>query len=99
MTIANYLSDDVRDSEYIREAGLNLSLQDFVSYDSLYQHFAKKLNIRTAQTVIMFNGEVVMVSKVGASLSRFAVLMDKTTGEEIYVSSKENFDRKNDQKV
>ena len=98
-TIANYLSDDVKDSEYIRAAGLNLSLQDFVSYESLYQYFLKNQNIRTAQTVIMFNGEMVMVSKVGHSLSRFTVLMDKTTGEDIYVSSKEEFDREKNQKL
>ena len=96
-TIANYLSDDVRDSEYIREAGLNLSLQDFVSYESLYQYFIKNPNIRTAQTVIMFNGEMAMISKIGHSMSRFAVLMDRTTGEEIYVSSKEEFDREKSQ--
>ena len=98
-TIANYLSDDVRDSEYIREAGLNLSLQDFVSYESLYQYFSKNPNIRTAQTVIMFNGEMAMISKDGSTLSRFAVLMDRTTGEEIYVSSKEEFDKKKNQSL
>ena len=42
----------------------------------------------------MFNGEIAMVSKTGSSLSRFVVLMDRTTGEEIYVSSKEEFDKK-----
>lgn len=93
-TIANYLSDEVRNSEYIRESGLNLSLQDFVSYESLYQYFAKNPNIRTAQTVIMFNGEMAMVSKSGSSLNRMTILMDRTTGEEIYVSSKDDFDRK-----
>lgn len=92
-TIANYLSDEVRNSEYIREAGLNLSLQDFVSYESLYQYFAKNPNIRTAQTVIMFNGEMAMISKTGSKLSRSAVLMDRTTGEEIYVSSKEEYNK------
>lgn len=96
-TITNYLSNEVRDSEYIREAGLNLSLQDFVSYESLYQYFAKNPNIRTAQTVIMFNGEMAMVSKTGSLLNRMAVLMDRTTGEEIYVSSKEEFDIKKGQ--
>lgn len=93
-TIANYLSDEVKDSEYIREAGLNLSLQDFVSYESLYQYFVKNPNIRTAQTVIMFNGEMAMVSKTGSKLSRSAVLMDRATGEEIYVSSKEEYNKK-----
>lgn len=92
-TIANYLSDEVRENEYIREAGLNLSLQDFVSYESLYKYFAKNPNIRTAQTIIMFNGEMVMISKTGSKLSRSAVLMDRTTGEEIYVSSKEEYNK------
>lgn len=92
-TIANYLSDKVKDSEYIRKAGLNLSLQDFVSYESLYQYFVKNPNIRTAQTVIMFNGEIAMVSKTGSKLSRSAILMDGATGEEIYVSSKEEYNK------
>ena len=49
---------------------------------------SKKPNIKTAQTVIMYNGEMVMLSKVGTLLTRSAILMDRTTGEEIYVSSK-----------
>lgn len=98
-TIANYLSDEVRNEEYIREAGLNLSLQDFISYEGLYQFFIKKPNIKTAQTVIMYNGEMVMLSKVGTLLTRFAILMDRTTGEEIYVSSKEEFDNKKNQSL
>ena len=93
-TIANYLSDEVKNSEYIREAGLNLSLQDFISYESLYQYFRKKPNVKTAQTVIMFNGEMAIISKTGSSLSRSVVLMDRTTGEEIHVSSKEEFIKK-----
>lgn len=94
ITIANYLPDEVKNGEYIRGAGLNLSLQDFISYESLYQYFARNPNIRTAQTVIMYNGEMSMISKVGSSLTRFVVLMNRTTGEEIYVSSKGKFDNK-----
>ena len=90
-TIANYLSNEVRESEYIREAGLNLSLQDFISYESLYKYFERNPNIRTAQTVIMYNGEIAMISKSASSLKRLAFLLDKNTGEEIYVSSKEEF--------
>lgn len=56
---------EVKNSEYIREAGLNLSLQDFISYESLYQYFIKNPNIKTAQTVIMYNGEMAMLSKTG----------------------------------
>ena len=39
----------------------------------------------------MFNGEMVMLSKNGSSLSRLTILIDRTTGEEIYVSSKEEY--------
>lgn len=92
-TIANYLSDEVREGEFIREAGLNLSLQDFVSYENLYQYFVKNPNIKTAQTVIMFNGEMAMISKMGSSLTRSLILMDSTTGEEIYVSTKEEYNK------
>lgn len=98
-TIANYLPDEVRNGEYIREAGLNLSLQDFISYEGLYQYFVKKPNIRTAQTVIMYNGEMAMLSKTGQTLSRMVVLMDRTSGEEIYVSSKEEFDKNKSQSL
>lgn len=98
-TIANYLSDEVKNNEYIRDAGLNLSLQDFISYESLYQYFINNPNIRTAQTVIMYNGEMAMISKMGSSLNRFAILMDKTTGEEIYVSSKEEYNKGKEQSL
>jgi len=88
-TLAHYLPKEVKDSEYIREAGLNLSLQDFVSYEVLHEHFADNLNIRTTQTVIMHNGEMVMFGKQNGNLKRFSIIMDITTGESIYVSSKE----------
>ncbi len=98
-TIANYLSEDVKNSEYIREAGLNLSLQDFISYESLYQYFRENPNVKTAQTVIMYNGEMAMISKTGSSLSRSTILMDRATGEEIYVSSKEEFIKEVDRDI
>ncbi len=90
-TIASHFPDEVKTSEYIRDAGLNLSLQDFVSYESLYQYFTNNPNVKTAQTVVMYNEEMAMISKENSSLNRLVVLMDKTTGEEIYVSSKEEF--------
>lgn len=91
MTIANYLTDEVKEKEYIREAGLNLSLQDFISYESLYQYLINYPHIITGQTVIMFNGEIAMISKHAFSLKRFIILMDQTNGQELYVSSQEEF--------
>ena len=93
-TLASYLPDDVKDSEFIRDAGLNLSLQDFVSYEALYQYFQSNPNIRTCQTVIMYNGEMAMFSKQNNELKRFAVIMDRL-GEPVYVSSKEEYKKSN----
>lgn len=97
ITVANYLSDDEKDSEYIRDAGLNLSLQDFVSYESLYEYFKNYPNIRTCQTVIMYNGEMVMLGKQNDKLSRMTTIMG-LSGQEIYVSSKEEY-RKSSHKL
>lgn len=93
-TLASYLSDEVRKSEYIREAGLNLSLQDFVSYEALYQYFSSLPNIRTCQTVIMYNGEMAMFSKQNNELKRFVVIMDRL-GVPVYVASKEDYKESN----
>lgn len=87
------MTDEEKNAEYIRDAGLNLSLQDFVSYESLYDYFKNNPNIRTGQTVIMYNGEMVMLGKQQNKLSRMTTIMDMSTGEEIYVSSKENYKR------
>lgn len=91
MTIANYLTAEVKEKEYIRASGLNLSLQDFISYESLYQYLLNYPTITTGQTVIMFNGEIAMINKNASSLKRFTILMDQTNGQELYVSSKEEF--------
>jgi len=93
-TVANYLSDEAKKEAYIREPGLNLSLQDFISYEGLYDYFKDNPNIKTAQTVIMFNGEMAMISKTGSKLNRMTFLVDRTNGEEIYVSRKENYNKK-----
>lgn len=85
------MTNKEKTAEYIRDAGLNLSLQDFVSYESFYDYFKNNPNIRTGQTVIMYNGEMVMLVKQQNKLSRMTTIMDMSTGEEIYVSSKENY--------
>lgn len=89
-TIVNFLTNEQKNNEYIREAGLNLSLQDFVSYESLYEFFKENPNIITCQTVIMYNGEMVMLSKQKDKLSRMTTIMG-ISGQEIYVSSKEDY--------
>ncbi len=94
-TLTAFLPEDVKEHEYIRDAGLNLSLQDFVNYDSLYKYFINNPNIRTCQTVIMYNGEIAMINKSFNKYKRYTVILDSTTGEDIYVSSKEEMKQNN----
>lgn len=90
-TIANFLTLEEKKEEYIRDAGLNLSLQDFVSYESIYKYFKENNpNMRTCQTVIMYNGEIVMFGKNNNKLSRMTTIVT-TSGQEIYVSNKEEY--------
>lgn len=65
-TIANYMNSSFKESNDIREPGLNVSLQDLVSYDSLYEqinriYLGKFKHI--LDTIIMFNGEICMIEK------------------------------------
>lgn len=87
-TIANYLSDEVKEQEGIRESGLNISLQDFISYESLYQFYKNNPNIRTCQTIIMYNGEITMFGKENNELKRFVDIYNMYTNESVYVSKK-----------
>ena len=93
-TVARYLDDKTRDEEFIREAGLNISLQDFIAYESLYLYFFYRQNIRTSQTIFMYNGEVAIVSKQNTELRRFPIVLNAKTGEALYVSSKEDYKKK-----
>ena len=94
-TIASCLPDDVRRNEYIREPGLNLSLSDFAQYDYIFHLLESSPNIKTAMTVIMFNGEMTMVSREGESLTRSVIIMDGLEGKDIPVSSKEQYNMEN----
>lgn len=91
ISIANYLSEDEKDEEYIRDVGLNLSLQDFIQYQSIYEFFRNYPDITTCQTIIMYNGEIVMFERNKDQLRRFTSIIDLSTYEDIYVSSKEEF--------
>ncbi len=95
VTLANFLPKNVKEHEYIRDAGLNLSLQDFVNYDSLYQYFINNPNIRTCQTIIMYNGEMAMINRSGNKYKRHTVILDSIMGEPVYVSSKEEIKQNN----
>ncbi len=91
-TIANYLDDETKNSECIRDAGLNLSLQDILGYISLYNQ-AKKYypNVEFASTVIMYNGELAMFGIDSGNLVRYVNICDEETKQPLPVSSIEEY--------
>lgn len=95
ITVANLLSDELKKQEGIREVGLNISLQDFVTYETLYQFYKNNPNIKTCQTIIMYNGELVMFGKENDEIKRFIDIYNMYTNEPVYVSSPERNSKKN----
>lgn len=98
-TIAHYLSEDTLKHECIRDAGLNLSLQDIISYKSLYNQ-AKTIypNVEFLSTVIMYNGEIAMMGIQDDELVRYVNIYEEDTKQPIFVSSSEEY-RKNHNKA
>lgn len=70
-TIASYLTEEEKEKYQVRNPGLNLSLQDLINYDSLYQYI-KNPNIKTAETVMMYNGDVAIVTKENNELKVYS---------------------------
>lgn len=73
-TIARYMDSEFKDSYDVREPGLNLSLQDLISYDSLHEQinniYSNKFK-HILDTIIMFNGEICMIEKDSNFYKRF----------------------------
>lgn len=86
-TIAMRLPEDVKKIEYIREPGLNVSLQDVINSNIVGTYLKNVLNIAACSTIIMFNGEVVMFNKNGKNIERFVNIMSEK-GESVIVSTK-----------
>ena len=73
-TIAKYMDSEFKEYNDIREPGLNLSLQDLISYDSLHEQinniYPNKFK-HILDTIIMFNGEICMIEKDSNFYKRF----------------------------
>lgn len=73
-TIARYMDFEFKEYNDIREPGLNLSLQDLISYDSLREQinniYSNKFK-HILDTIIMFNGEICMIEKDSNFYKRF----------------------------
>lgn len=94
-SVANFLSSDIIESECIRDVGLNLSLQDIISYNSLNsQMLAFDSSITCTSTIIMYNGEIVMFGINDGKITRYVNIFDENTKQQLPVSSSENYKRK-----
>lgn len=67
-TLASNLSKNTRDTNRIRRAGLNLSVQDFVQYDSLREQITFK---EVFQTILMYNGELNIIGNNNGKYYKF----------------------------
>ena len=62
-SIYHYLSDEMRKSQNLKPVGLNLSLQDLIQFESFHSQVASiNPSISTFQTVIMYDGEIAMLT-------------------------------------
>ena len=90
--LSNYLSEEVKSNELIRETGLNISLQDIINYEkSIFEHFKDNHFVTTCSTVIMHNGELAMFGIQSGKLVRYVNLVDVQTAENLYVSNKDEY--------
>lgn len=92
--LASYLPEDIKQNELIRETGLNISLQDIISYkDGVYEPYKESSQILTSSTIIMFNGEIVMFSIRNGELVRYVDITDLYSGDLVYVSNANEYIR------
>ena len=94
-TIAGNLSDEIKEQFKIREAGLNLSFQDLIQYESLYEYYKDNPNIRTFETIIMYNGEIAMFGKHNEKYKKIVNIYDGLTFENIKTATNKQIINKN----
>lgn len=68
-TVAWNLEKDVKDYNKIRRPGLNLSVQDFIQYESLREQITNK---KVLQTILMYNGELNIIDNVNGKYCKFS---------------------------
>lgn len=94
-TISKFLSKDKKEQFGIRDAGLNISLQDLVQYESIYKAYANNSNIRTFETIIMYNGEITMFGKTNGKYNKMVNIYNGKTFDNIPVSHYKEITNKN----
>ena len=91
-TISNYLSEELLEKECIREVGLNLSLQDLMSFKGFFDQMKKwKPDVECASTVVMYNGEIAMFRIKDGELCRYINIYDLENKIQLQVPSSEKY--------
>lgn len=68
-SLARKLSSEVKDKYAIRDTGLNVSVSDIWQHEAFKQIASQLGNKRVMQTIIMFNGDIVVINDKNISKS------------------------------
>ena len=68
-TLTSNISDDIRQKYDIRDVGLNISVSDIWQHEAFRYIASNQGNKEILQTVIMYNGDIIMLSPNGISKS------------------------------
>lgn len=91
-SLDNYISDELKNKEFIRDDSLNITLYDINLYErSIYDYFKNYSDVTACSTVLMPNGELAMFGIHDGKLFRYTNLIDVSTAMNIKVSNKEEY--------
>lgn len=72
-SLARKLSSDIKDKYAIRDTGLNVSVSDIWQHEAFKQIASQLGNKRVMQTIIMFNGDIVVINDKNISKSSHVI--------------------------
>ena len=72
-SLARKLSSDIKDKYAIRDTGLNVSVSDIWQHEAFKQIASQLGNKRVMQTIIMYNGDIVVINDKNISKSSHVI--------------------------
>lgn len=81
-TLANNLSNYIKEKCDIRNVGLNISIQDFIQYDSFRNQMRMK---ETFQTILMYNGELNILGYNNGIYYKFSKIVGLESEKDIII--------------
>ena len=72
-SLARKLSSNIKDKYAIRDTGLNVSVSDIWQHEAFKQIASQLGNKRVMQTIIMYNGDIVVINDKNISKSSYVI--------------------------